>query len=55
MTKRTTTGETLFAMAFGVEAVISVEVGLRSLLVEKYNEEDNAKQMMPTLDLIEEK
>ena len=30
-TKRTATGETPFAMAFGVEAVIPVEVGLPSL------------------------
>ena len=46
MTKRTAIGETLFAMAFGIEAVIPVEVGLPSLRVENYNEEDNPKQMI---------
>ena len=42
-------------MAFGVEAVIPVEVGLPSHRVEYYNEEDNAEQMLPELDLVEEK
>ena len=54
-TKRTATGETPFAMAFGVEAVIPAEVGLPSHRVEYYNEEDNTEQMLPELDLIEEK
>ena len=54
-TKRTATGETPFAMAFGVEAVIPVEVGLPSFRVENYDEEDNAGRMLPELDLVEEK
>ena len=41
-------------MAFRVEAVILVEVGLLSLRVENYNEEDTAEQMLPEFDLIEE-
>ena len=54
-TKRTATGETPFAMAFGVEAVIPVEVGLPSFRVDNYDEEDNAGRMLPELDLVEEK
>ena len=42
-------------MAFGVEAVIPVEVGLPSLRVGNYDEEDNASRMLPELDLVEEK
>ena len=42
-------------MAFGVETVIPTEVGLPNLCVENYDEEDNAEQMMPALDLVEEK
>ena len=42
-------------MAFGVEVVIPAEVGLPSLCVESYDEEDNAKWLMSVLDLVEEK
>ena len=55
MTRRTATGKTPFAMAFGVEAIIPAELGLPSLCFENYDEEDNVEQMMPTLDLVEEK
>ena len=43
MTKRTAIGETLFVMAFRVEAVIPVEVGLLSFRVENYDEKDNTE------------
>ena len=49
-TRRTATGETPFAMAFGVEAVIPVEIGLPSFRTENYNEEASAEQMLPELD-----
>lgn len=54
-TKSTATEETPFAMAFGVEAIIPAEVSLPSLRIENYDEECNAEQLMPELDLIEEK
>lgn len=54
-TRRTAIGETPFAMAFGVEAVISAEVGLPSLQVENYDKKGNAEQLMAELDLIKEK
>ena len=55
MTKHTVIEETPFVMAFGVEAVIPAEMGLPSLHVENYDEEDNDEHMMPILDLVEEK
>ena len=51
----TAIGETLFAMAYWVEAVIPTEVGLPSLCIENYDEKDNAEQMMLALDLVKEK
>ena len=42
-------------MAFGVEAIILAEVGLRSLRIENYDEDGNIEQRMPELDLVEEK
>ena len=49
------TRETHFAMAFGVEAIILAEVGLRSVRIENYDEDSNIEQRMPELELVEEK
>ena len=54
-TSRSATGETPFAMAFGVEAVIPAETGLPSYRVENFDEATNADQIAAELDLVEEK
>ena len=54
-TKHTTTGETPFAIAFGVETVIPADVSLTSYQIENYDEENNAEWMMSDLDLLDEK
>lgn len=54
-TKRSSTGETPYAMVFGTEAVIPTEVGLptlRSSIAE--DEEQNNQQLSRNLDLLEE-
>ena len=54
-TTRTATGETPFAMAFGVEAIIPVEMGLPSLRVKNFNDDNKNKQRCVELDLVEGK
>lgn len=54
-TKCAANGETPFAIAFSVEAVILVEVDLPSLRVENYDKESNAEQLILELVLIKEK
>ena len=54
-TKRSSTGETLFAMVYGTEAVIPTEIGLptlRSNIVDI--PDDNQNQLLLNLDLAEE-
>ena len=55
MTFRTSTGETPFSVAYGVEAMISVEVGIPSLQRETYDQEKNYALQFYELDLLEEK
>ena len=54
-TRKSTTQETPFALAFGAEAVASVEVGLKSPRVEFANAEHNEKILRLNLDLLKEK
>ena len=55
MTSRTSTRETLFSLAYGVEVMIRVEVGIPSLQCETYNSEENHALMCYKLDLLKEK
>ena len=52
MTSRTSTGETPFSLAYGVEAMIPMEVGIPSLWHETYNPEENHALMCYKLDLL---
>ena len=54
-THKSATQETPFALAFGAEAVVSVEVGLKSPRVEFANAESNEEILRLNLDLLEEK
>jgi hypothetical protein len=53
-TTRTLTGETMFRLTFGTEAVILVEIGLTSFRTNKYDEESNNNQLWLNLDLLDE-
>ena len=53
--RKSATQETLFALAFGAEAVTPVEVGLKSPRVEFANAERNEEILRLNLDLLEEK
>ena len=54
-TRRSITRETLFALAFGTEAVDPVEVGLKSPRIELASTEHNEEVLRLNLDLLEEK
>ena len=54
-TPKEATGETLFSLGFGAEAVIPAEVRLLSYRVENYAEQENDVTLLENLDLIEEK
>ena len=54
-THKFVTQGTPFALAFGTEAVVLVEVGLKSPKVEFANAEHNEKSLRLNLDLLEEK
>ena len=54
-TRKSTTRETPFALAFGTEAVAPIEVGLESPRVKFTNAERNEETLCPNLDLLEEK
>ena len=54
-THKSATRETPFALAFGIEAVASIEVGLKSPKVEFTNAEHNEESLRLNLDLLEEK
>ena len=54
-TRKSVTQETPFALAFGVEAVAPVKVGLKSLRVEFVSAEHNEEILSLNLDLLEEK
>ena len=53
-THKTTTGETPFALTFGTEAVIPLEIGVASPYVMNYCEAANNSQLAINLDLLEE-
>ena len=52
MTVRTPTGETPFKMAFGIEAVIPVEVGVSSLRRTCYDEQSNDEGLKLALNCL---
>ena len=54
MTARTPMGETPFNLTYGIEAVISVEVGLTSLKREFFEEQSNNDQLKQNLDFLDE-
>jgi hypothetical protein len=54
-TKRRSTGETPFALAYGVEAVIPLEVGLPTTRTTKYDAEENESNLRKDLNLLEER
>lgn len=53
-TSRTTTGETPFSMAYGVEAVLPVEISVPTSRVMRYDEVENIECIGLELDLLEE-
>ena len=53
-TARTPTGETLFQLAYGTDAVIPMEVGLTSYQVENYSKDNNEEALCLQLDLVDE-
>ena len=54
-TQKSATRETLFALAFGTEAVAPIEVGLKSQRIELEVVEHNDKALHLNLDLLDEK
>ena len=51
---RTFTGETLFIMTYGVEAMVPIEVGVPSHRHKFYDQDTNHKLICGELDLLEE-
>uniref|UniRef100_A0A2N9FX44 Integrase catalytic domain-containing protein n=1 Tax=Fagus sylvatica TaxID=28930 RepID=A0A2N9FX44_FAGSY len=54
-TKRRSTGETPFALAYGVEAVIPLEVGLPTTRTTEFDVEENESSLRMDLNLVEER
>ena len=54
-TRKSTTQETLFALAFSTEAVAPVKIGLKSSRIELASVEHNGEALHLNLDLIDEK
>ena len=54
-TRKSTTQETSFALAFGTEAVAPVEIGLKSPRIELASVEQNEEALRLNLDLLDEK
>uniref|UniRef100_A0A2N9F0D0 Integrase catalytic domain-containing protein n=1 Tax=Fagus sylvatica TaxID=28930 RepID=A0A2N9F0D0_FAGSY len=54
MTTRTLTGETLFRLTYGTEAVIPVEIGLTTWRTNHHDESNNDSQLRTNLDLLDE-
>ena len=54
-THRRSTGETPFALAYGVEAVILLEVGLPTIRITEFDAEQNENNLRKDLNLIEER
>ena len=55
MTSRTSTRETPFSLAYEIEVMIPVEVGIPSLRCVTYDQEENHALKQYELDLLEEK
>ena len=55
MTKRRLTGETPFALAYGVEAVIPLEVGLPTTRTTEFDAEENESNLRKDLNLLEKR
>ncbi|GKV48883.1 hypothetical protein SLEP1_g55671 [Rubroshorea leprosula] len=53
-TSRTATGETPYHLAFGTEAVISIEIGVPSFRVTHFDEGQNGQLLRENLDLLHE-
>ena len=53
-TKRRSMGETPFALAYGVEAVILLEIGLPMIQTTKFDAEENEDNLHKDLNLLEE-
>lgn len=53
-TPRTSINETSFNLVFGIEAVISIEIGLPTMRVELYDESNNPIWLRSNLNLVEE-
>ena len=54
-TRKSATQETLFALAFGTEAVAPVEIGLKSPRIELVRVEHNEETLRLNLDVLDEK
>uniref|UniRef100_A0A2N9HK66 Uncharacterized protein n=1 Tax=Fagus sylvatica TaxID=28930 RepID=A0A2N9HK66_FAGSY len=54
-TKRRSTGETPFALAYGVEAVIPLEVGLPTTRTTEFDIDENESSLRMDLNLVEER
>lgn len=54
MIQRIPIEETSFNLAFGIEVVFPIKIGLPSFRVEKYNENTNSEWLRANLDLLEE-
>ena len=54
-TPRRSTGNTLFSMIYGAEAIIPLEIGFLTTRTSSFNSKDNDEQLTRNLDLIEEK
>ncbi|KAL5571885.1 hypothetical protein UlMin_021482 [Ulmus minor] len=52
---RATTGETPFSLAYGVEAVIPIEINLPTFRIDNFDEESNDVLLALATDLLEEK
>ncbi|XP_062075104.1 uncharacterized protein LOC133779124 [Humulus lupulus] len=55
ITLRSTTGETLFALAYGCEAVLLVEMKVKSFRIQAYEDQVNHAAIAKNLDMLEER
>ena len=54
-TPQRSTGETPFSLAYGMDAVIPLEIGLPTIRTEAYSHENNKERIVEQLDMIEER
>ncbi|XP_064995335.1 uncharacterized protein LOC135631527 [Musa acuminata AAA Group] len=55
MTPKTASGESLFSLAFGIEAVLSPEMVFSTLRTTNYKREDSEEGLRENLDLLKER